>query len=77
MHGDFLKRFSIYHKYSPFIIQLYSQLHKWGHNESVCKFSACLHLPALIAYNKKAQKIDNDIGSKQVILAHKCFSGKC
>ena len=32
-------------------------------------------MPALIAY-KKAQKINIDIGSKQVILAQKCFSDK-
>ena len=77
MHRDFLKRFSSYHKNSPFIIQLYSQLHKGGHNESGCRFSL-KKMPALIAYNrKKAQKITLDIGSKQVILAHKCFSDKC
>ena len=33
-------------------------------------------MPALIAYNKKAQKINIDIGSKQVILAQKCFGDK-
>ena len=77
MHQDFLKRFSSYHKDSPFIIQLYSQLHKGDHNESWCRFSL-KKMPALIAYNREKElKSTLAIGSKQVILAHKCFSDKC
>ena len=55
MHQDFLNRFSSYHKNSPFIIQLYFQLHKGGRNES-CKFSFQQirekKMPALTAYNR-------------------------
>ena len=39
MHQDFLARFSMYQMNHPFIIQLYSQLHKGSRNEWGCKFS--------------------------------------
>ena len=76
MHQYFPKSFLSYHKDCPFIIQVYSQLHKGGHNESGCGFSL-KKMPALIAYERKSTKNTLDVGSKQVILAHKCFSDNC
>ena len=34
-------------------------------------------MPVLIAYNKKKHNNTLDIGKKQVILVHMCFSDKC
>ena len=58
------------------IIQLYFRLHKGGHDESGCRFFL-KKMPVLIAYNKKKHNNTLDIGKKQVILVHMCFSDKC